>query len=99
MSWWRNHNLRMLGRSLALLLLLAQSALLIHEAGHANQAGDTQCQVCLHAQPHVSANTAAALLTIHPIVIQTIAGLVEQPVYTTSLYANRSRGPPVFPLV
>lgn len=98
MSWWRNDNLRMLGRILVLLLLLAQSALLIHEAGHANQTGDTKCQVCLHAQPHVTGGSTTQLLIINPIVIHTTVALSEQPVIFSPFYANSSRGPPVFPL-
>lgn len=98
MSWRRNINLRVLGRILVLLLLLAQSALLIHEAGHANQVGDVKCQVCLHAQPHVTGSSTAPLLAINPVVIHTTVAQFEQPVIFAPFYANSSRGPPVLSL-
>lgn len=80
---------------LLLLVLLGQSALLLHESGHASDfAGETECQVCLHAQPHLSVAQTAPVLNVCFERLGILAPSVEQPVYFSSVYANSSRGPP-----
>ncbi|MDZ7803590.1 hypothetical protein [Thiohalophilus sp.] len=95
MHSWRQFRWHNLTRVLLLLVLLGQSALLLHESEHARDfAGESECQLCLHAQPNMNAVHSAPVLNVCFERRGILAPSVEQPVYFSPVYANSSRGPP-----
>lgn len=95
MQTWRQPRWHNLTRALLLLVLLGQSALLLHESEHASAAaGESECQLCLHAQPHLSAAQTVPVLNVCFERLGTLTPSVEQPVYFSAVYANASRAPP-----
>lgn len=94
MHIWRHYNWHKLASVVLLLVLLGQSALLLHEIGHTNAVADTECQLCLHAQPNLSPDELPLAPTAYLARISVVDLQVEQPVYFSPIYANSSRGPP-----
>lgn len=95
MNRWRHHKLHKLGRILILVLLLGQSALLIHESNHSVALGDIDCQVCLHAQPNIAAGDIMPAMAVQPGPVSRLAVPVEQLAFFPPVYANSSRAPPL----
>lgn len=94
MAIWRHIHWHKLARLLLLLVVLGQTALLLHESGHSGAQGETECQLCLHAQPHLNVSKAAAELTSRFEPVAVMAMHFVQPVHFSPVYANSSRGPP-----
>lgn len=83
-----------LARVLILLVLLGQSALLLHESGHAATTGETECQLCLHAQPTFTVTPTIAVVAVLFDAVAIKGPSFTQPIYFTPIYANGSRAPP-----
>lgn len=94
MNHWRTDSLLKLGRSLVLLLLIGQSALLIHEAGHSSVSADSECQLCLHAKPQLAVTTTIQALVASFDRVAVLSPRNTQAIYFSPVYANSSRGPP-----
>jgi hypothetical protein len=94
MAYWRHTHWHKLARLLLLLVVLGQTALLLHESGHSGEHPATECQLCLHAQPHLNFSKTAPLLIANFETIAVIAAQWVQPVDFSPVYANSSRGPP-----
>lgn len=95
MQPWRQFQWRTLARALILLVLLGQSALLLHESGHIAATGETECQLCLHAQPTFSVPPSVIVVAVLFDAVAIKAPSFAQPVYFTPTYANASRAPPL----
>ncbi|MDY6978851.1 MAG: hypothetical protein SV201_03170 [Pseudomonadota bacterium] len=94
MQLWRQLQWQTLARALLLLVVLGQSALLLHESGHIAASGETECQLCLHAQPTFSVPPTIAVVAALFDAVAIDAPSFAQPVYFTPSYANASRAPP-----
>lgn len=94
MATWRHIHWHKLARLVLLLVVFGQTALLLHESGHSGAPAEAECQLCLHAQPHLSVARAAPVLTTSYEPVGVIATRVVQPVHFSPVYANSSRGPP-----
>ena len=94
MNRWRIDSLLKLSRLLVLLLLLGQSALLIHEAGHTSASADSECQLCLHAKPQLAVTITIQALAAGFDRVTVIAPRNTQAIFFSPLYSNSSRGPP-----
>lgn len=94
MAYWRHIHWHKLARLLLLLVVLGQTALLLHESGHSGSPGEAECQLCLHAQPHLTVAKAVPQLTASYEPVSVIAAHFVQPIYFLPVYSNSSRGPP-----
>ncbi|MGD8576128.1 MAG: hypothetical protein PVG50_01130 [Thiohalophilus sp.] len=94
MYYWRQGYWLKLTRWLLLLVVLGQSALLLHDSLHSGGAGDTQCQLCLHAQPQLPAVDVMPNIPVCFAQSSTVALRLTKPVYFSSRYSYFSRGPP-----
>lgn len=94
MAYWRHIHWHQLARLLLLLVVLGQTALLLHESGHSGAPAEAECQLCLHAQPQLTVTRTAAVLPAGYEPVAVIVTQVRQPVYFSPVYANSSRGPP-----
>ena len=94
MATWRHIHCNKLARLLLLLVVLGQTALLLHESGHSGSPAEAECQLCLHAQPHLNVSKTAPVLTTSFEPVAVIAAQFVRPVYFSPVYANSTRGPP-----
>lgn len=94
MAYWRHSHWHKLARLLLLLVVLGQTALLLHESGHSGTPGETECQLCLHAQPHLTVAGAEPQLNISYEPVAVIMAEAARPVHFSPVYSNSSRGPP-----
>lgn len=94
MHLFRQTHWIILARWFVLLVVLGQSTLLLHESLHGADPGDTECQLCLHAQPQLESTKTIALLTASYEPVAVIAAQSVQAVHFSPVYSNSSRGPP-----
>ena len=101
MSAWRRHLHRLptpLGLALALALLVGQTALALHHAGHAHDDAAHDggvCELCLHAQhqPAPTGSTLALPATTATTEAPAIPAVVA-PAAPAPRYAHPPRAPP-----
>ena len=101
MSTWRRHIRRLptsLGLALALALLVGQTALALHHAGHVHDDGAHDggvCELCLHAQHQPApTGTPVALPTTTATVEAPAVAAVTTPAAPAPRYAHPPRAPP-----
>jgi len=91
---WRQMHWRGLTRVLLLLVLLGQSALLLHESGHSTAMADSECQLCLHAQPLPGITDPAPQPLRQSRVIRLRVSPGQHWVATSPVNIPHARGPP-----
>lgn len=94
MANWRHLHWHKLARLLLLLVVLGQTALLLHESGHSGAPAEAECQLCLHAQPQLTVVKSTPLPGPGYEPVAVVVTQVGQPVYFSPIYSNSSRGPP-----